>query len=78
MISEFTFRCADYDVKQWTCRQHWADYSHSWETAAYSGYDPAGVTDSDPYLSDDRGLFFDGKNDYVTVTGLTLNTSYTI
>lgn len=78
VVSDFTFTCADYEIKQWTCRQYYPDRSHSWETSAYSGYDPIRVTDSDPYLSDDRGLFFDGKNDYVTVTGLMLNTSYTI
>lgn len=45
---------------------------------AYSGFDSNKPTDSDPYLSDDRGLLFDGKNDYVSVSGLMLNTSYTV
>ena len=44
---------------------------------AYTGASPNQYSTQDPYLSDDRGLYFDGKNDFVTLEGLMLNNNFT-
>jgi hypothetical protein len=57
----------------WRSYQHNLDHSHTWLVKVYGSDDPAVVKDSDPYVLDDRGLWFDGRETYATIEGLVLN-----
>ena len=77
VIAEFTFVPGDHVSSSWADWRHYTDYSQQWEVLAYTGSSPNQYSNQDPYLSDDRGLYFDGKNDYVSLEGLMLNSSFT-
>jgi hypothetical protein len=49
----------------------------TWTVAVYQGADE-GYESADPYLTDDRGLYFDGINDFATVRGLLIHDNFTI
>jgi hypothetical protein len=61
----------------WTSYNYNSDHSLNWTVKAHGSDDYEVIKDSDPYVVDDRGLFFDGRNDYATIQGLVLNQSYT-
>jgi hypothetical protein len=44
---------------------------------AYGSDDSSAIKTSDPYVVDDRGLWFDGRKTFATLEGLVLNQSYT-
>jgi hypothetical protein len=53
------------------------NHSMNWVVLAYGSDDHEVIKDSDPFVVDDRGWLFDGINDYASLEGLVLNTSYT-
>jgi hypothetical protein len=58
----------------------WTYASTSGTIADFSVEFVAGIHDdwdsSDPYLIDDRGLWFDGKYDFIVVKGLKVHTKF--
>lgn len=48
----------------------------SWTVTVYGGTNQHSITANDPYLTLERGLFFDGHSSYLTVDGLVLPFSY--
>lgn len=49
----------------------------SWTVKVYGGDGSESNDMTDPYAVDDRGLWFDGRYTYLTVSGLTLHLSST-
>lgn len=48
----------------------------SWTVTAYGGNNANSITANDPFLTSERGMYYDGHSSYMTVTGLTLPFNY--
>lgn len=57
-----------------------ADFStvYNWMVKFFGGASELSIQKDDPYAFDDRGLYFDGKYDYLTVKMLTLHHTFTL
>jgi hypothetical protein len=71
-LASFTFTHVASQLS-WASTNEWADTTHSWTVTAFGGLDIAVREVEDPFLTSDRGLWFDGRYNYMTIEGLTLS-----
>lgn len=63
--------------RSWTYNGSWDDSdvstdNGSWTVTAFGGANSLSAQREDPYQTHERGIYFDGKSTYLTLTGLTL------
>lgn len=81
LVASFTFSHDSSVTSRWTYEGNgtFPSGDHPWEVILYGGANETKIaTDYDPYLTDDRGLYFDGKGNYLTAKMLTLHHTFTI
>jgi hypothetical protein len=56
----------------------WGDGSLTWDVTTFGGARQAERNDDDPFLTADRGLWFDGRYNYMSIEGLLLSHTWSI
>jgi len=76
-VAEFTFDLQS--LTKWTYKGHrYNPEPNSWDVVVYGGYSADTLDKTDPYITDDRGLWFDGKYTFLTLERLVLHHSTTL
>jgi len=82
MTSKFQFKlelCESEDLQwQYQGTSDCSPYSANWTIDLWGGAERDKCQKDDPYPTDDRGLWFDGKMEYLTLQGLVLHHTSTV
>jgi hypothetical protein len=81
IVADFTFNYVNSKDRTWQFSDNKTfetNISYAWIVKMFGGASELSIAKDDPYAFDDRGLFFDGRYDYLTVKMLTLHHSFTL
>ena len=81
-VVDFVFDLQNKDVinREWSYDGKYVSHGKdvSWSVKMYGGEESAEIEEYDPYIIEDRGLWFDGQQQYNTIKNLTLSHDFTI